>query len=117
MLTRLIPFVIVGAAMAQEPAQQPAPQPAPQLTPAQIRLGERAPLPPAPLFFREEWKTAPAGGEHAAAQDSLSNARLELKLYGTSKEVQELGKANDANNPPHVYQVAAVRILRRRPSK
>jgi len=103
MLTRLIPFVIVGAVFAQEPAQQPASQPAPQLTPAQIRLGERAPLPPAPLFFREEWKTAPAGGEHAAVQDSLSNARLELKLYGASKEVQELGNANDANNPPHVW--------------
>jgi hypothetical protein len=100
MLKCLIPFAMVCAAVAQQPPGQPSPQ----LTPAQIRLGERAPLPRAPLFFREEWKTAPGGGEHSATQDAVVNPRLELKLYGeSSKEIQELGNASDPNNPPHVW--------------
>jgi len=103
MLTRLIPFVMVGAAFAQQPAAQPAPPPARQLTPEQIRLGERLPPPRAPLFFREEWKNAPGGGEHAATQDAVMNPQLELKLYGVSKEVQELGNTNNPDNPPHVW--------------
>jgi hypothetical protein len=103
MLTRLIPFVIVGAAFAQQPAPQPAAQPTRQLTPEQVRLGERLPPPRAPLFFREEWKTAPAGGEHPVTQDSVLNPRLELKLYGESKEIQELGSATNPDNPPHVW--------------
>jgi hypothetical protein len=103
MLTRLIPFVMVGAAFAQQPAAQPAPPPARQLTPEQIRLGERLPPPHAPLFFREEWKNAPAGGEHAASQDAVMNPQLELKLYGVSKDVQELGNTNNPDNPPHVW--------------
>jgi hypothetical protein len=97
MLVRLIPLAIVGAAaFAQQPAQQ--------LTPAQIRFGERAPLQQAPLFFREEWKTGPSGGEHPATQDAVTNPSLELRLYGeSSKEIQELGKAGDSTNPPHVW--------------
>ncbi len=98
MLYRLIPFAIVGAAFTQLPA------PAQQLTPAQVRLGERAPLPRAPLFFREEWKIAPGAGEHAAGQDSVWNTRLELKLYGeSSKDIQALGSLGDPNNPPHIW--------------
>jgi hypothetical protein len=102
MLTRLLPFAIVALAIVGVPAF--AQQPAPQLSPAQVRLGERAPLAQAPLFFREEWKTAPAGGEHVVSQDAVLNPNLELKLYGeSSKEIQELGKAGDANNPPHIW--------------
>ena len=94
MLTRLIPFVIVGAAFA----------PAQQLTPAQVRLGERAPLPRAPLFFREEWKIAPGSGQHGVTQEAIWNPRLELKLYGeSSKEIQAMGSLGDPNNPPHVW--------------
>ena len=49
-----------------------------------------------PLFFHEEWKQTPAGGEHPVTQDGLANASLELKLYGTSgKEVQLTGSAKD----------------------
>ncbi len=100
MLIRLIPFAVVGAALAQQPAAQPSQQ----LTPAQVRLGERAPLPRAPLFFREEWKIAPGAGEHAANKEVVANPNLELKLYGESgKEIQALGNANDPNNPPHVW--------------
>jgi hypothetical protein len=57
-----------------------------------------------PLFFREEWKQTPAGGEHPVTPDSLANPNLELKLYGTtSKEVQLTGSPTDENNPTHVW--------------
>jgi hypothetical protein len=58
----------------------------------------------APLFFREEWKQTPAGGEHPVTPESIGNPNLELKLYGTtSKEVQLTGAATDENNPTHVW--------------
>ena len=57
-----------------------------------------------PLFFREEWKQTPAGGEHPVTPESIANPNLELKLYGTtSKEVQLTGSAADENNPIHVW--------------
>jgi hypothetical protein len=57
-----------------------------------------------PLFFREEWKQLPAGGEHPVTPESIANPNLELKLYGTtSKEVQLTGSATDENNPIHVW--------------
>src|SRR5271170_7728386 len=92
MFNRLIPFAFVCAAFAQQPAPAPAPR-------AGERTGARA-----PLFFREEWKTAPGAGEHAVTQDQVGSANLELKLYGPSgKEVQVLGSATDPSNPPHVW--------------
>jgi len=59
----------------------------------------------APLFFKEEWKQTPAGGEHAVdITTALSNANLELKLYGpTSKEFLMTGAATDENNPTHLW--------------
>jgi hypothetical protein len=75
---------------------------APGATPA-----ARTPAPArsrAPLFFREEWKQTPAGGEHPVTPESLANPNLELKLYGTtSKDVQLTGAATDENNPTHVW--------------
>jgi hypothetical protein len=58
-----------------------------------------------PVFFREEWKQTPAGGEHpVVASEALSNPNLELKLYGsTSKEIQLTGSAQDENNPIHLW--------------
>ena len=57
-----------------------------------------------PLFFHEEWKQTPAGGEHPVTQDGVANPGLELKLYGISgKEVQLTGSAKDENNPIHVW--------------
>jgi hypothetical protein len=58
-----------------------------------------------PLFFREEWKQTPAGGEHPVVpSEALSNPNLELKLYGsTSKELLLTGNAQDDNNPIHLW--------------
>jgi hypothetical protein len=55
------------------------------------------------LFFREEWKQGPAGGEHAVTPESLSNPNLELKLYVPSGDIELTGAANDENNPTHVW--------------
>ena len=58
-----------------------------------------------PLFFREEWKQTPAGGEHPVVPaEALSNPNLELRLYGaSSKEIQLTGSAQDENNPIHLW--------------
>ena len=59
----------------------------------------------APLFFREEWKQTPAGGEHPVdIPTALSNPNLELKLIGpTGKEILMTGSATDENNPIHLW--------------
>ena len=55
-----------------------------------------------PLFFREEWKQTAAGGEHPVnPSEALSNANLELKLYG--RELLLTGSAQDENNPIHLW--------------
>ena len=57
-----------------------------------------------PLFFREEWKQVPGGGEHPITADAVANPNLELKLYGSSsKEIQLTGAAQDENNPIHLW--------------
>ena len=95
-----IAFVVVGSlgALAQQgavPAAPAAPGAPRAAAPARGR---------APLFFREEWKQTPAGGEHPVLPESIGNQNLELKLYGTtSKEVQLTGSATDENNPTHVW--------------
>ena len=59
----------------------------------------------APLFFREEWKQTPAGGEHPVdIPSALSNPSLQLKLIGpTGKEILMTGAATDENNPTHLW--------------
>src|SRR5438093_10639243 len=59
----------------------------------------------APLFFREEWKQTPAGGEHPVdVATALSNSNLELKLLGpTGKEILMTGAVTDENNPVHLW--------------
>jgi hypothetical protein len=55
-----------------------------------------------PLFFKEEWKQTPAGGEHPVnPSEALSNPNLELKLYG--REILLTGSAQDENNPIHLW--------------
>ncbi len=55
------------------------------------------------LFFREEWKQTPQGGEHHATAESVGNPNLELKLYVPSGDMELTGSANDENNPIHVW--------------
>ena len=73
-----------------------------------VQLQPSAPR-PAPvrrpgLFFKEEWRQNEKDDEHPVTQQSIANPDLELKLYGPSaKEVQLTGRADDENNPIHVW--------------
>jgi hypothetical protein len=89
--------VISFYALAQQPAEGPA------AGKAKEGKGKAAARPP--LFFREDWKQTPAGGEHAVSPaEALANPNLELKLYGPgSKNIQLTGSANDETNPIHLW--------------
>ena len=83
-----------------------AQQPAPANPAGSGRQGGAAPARATrpSLFFREEWKQVPGGGEHPITADAVASANLELKLYGTSsKEIQLTGSAQDENNPIHLW--------------
>jgi hypothetical protein len=58
-----------------------------------------------PLFFREEWKQTPAGGEHPVVPaESVGNPDLVLSLLGpTGKEMLMTGAASDETNPIHLW--------------
>jgi hypothetical protein len=88
----LISILPVVAAVSSGLAQTPA------------RKGEpKGPARP-PLFFREEWKQIPGGGEHPVTANTPANTNLEMKLYGTSgKDIQLTGAAGDENNPIHLW--------------
>ena len=90
-----IAVTIVGTTYAQQPPA-PAPQAGRGAAPARVTR-------PA-LFLSEQWKQTPANDEHPVTQQSIGNASLELKLYGTtSKEIQLTGALNNENNPIHVW--------------
>jgi hypothetical protein len=57
-----------------------------------------------PLFFREEWKQGPAGGEHAVTGAALANPNLELTLIAPAGQISLTGTAGDEGNPVHVWQ-------------
>ena len=103
-VTCFIILVMACSAFAQQRAQAPAAgQQEGQRGQGQRAAGARVTR--APLFFREEWKQTPAGGEHPVdVAQALSNPNLELKLYGqTSKEFLMTGAATDENNPTHLW--------------
>jgi hypothetical protein len=89
--------VILGSicgALAQQTAEPVAPQ----------GRGAASPRGRVPLFFREEWKQVPGGGEHPVTSESVTNPNLELKLYGASgKDIQLTGSAQDDTNPIHMW--------------
>jgi hypothetical protein len=94
----LIILAMAWGAFAQQRAQAPAP--------GQEGRGQRAGgarVTRAPLFFREEWKSA--GGEAAVnPAQAVASPNLELKLYGpTGKDIQMTGNPGDENNPPHLW--------------
>src|SRR3989442_14670336 len=85
-------LAIACSALAQQAGQGAAP-------------AERRRPGPAPLFFREEWKTVPGlPVEHPVSQAAIPTPILELKLYGAaSKDIQENGAPNNEANPLHVW--------------
>ena len=100
-VTCLIILVLACSAFAQQRAQAPA-------AGQEGQRGQRAAAPRvtrAPLFFHEEWKQTPAGGEHPVdIATALANPNLELKLHGpTGKEILMTGAVTDENNPVHLW--------------
>jgi hypothetical protein len=86
-------FLVLGgsAALAQTPR-----------APAEPARTARPTRPP--LFLKEDWQQIPGGGEHPVTPASLTNANVEMTLYGaSSKEIQLTGTAGDDANPVHVW--------------
>jgi len=95
--TSLLSLTLVAAAVSSTAAAQ---------EPGRGRGGAAPPRATRPsLFFKEEWKQTPAGGEHpVVVAEALSNSNLELKMYGTtSKEILMTGSAQDETNPVHLW--------------
>jgi len=100
--TLFMSLAIACSVFAQQRAQAPAGQEGQR---GQGQRGGAARVTRSPLFFREEWKQTPEGGEHPVdLKQALSNPNLELKFYGsTSKEILMTGAATDENNPTHLW--------------
>ena len=92
MLLALSAVAIFIPAHAQAPAAAPAAGPG----------ADHGPQRP-PLFFREEWKQGPAGGEHAVSAAALANPNLELTLIAPAGQIMLTGTAGDEGNPVHVW--------------
>lgn len=102
MLTRIYrgaaPLLALCAVLAILPAHSQAPA-----TPPPAGGGaDHGPQRP-PLFFREEWKQGPGGGEHPVTPASLANPNLELTLIVPAGQIEVTGNAGDENNPVHVW--------------
>jgi hypothetical protein len=70
--------------------------------PATSGPAEHGPLRP-PLFFREEWKQGPGGGEHPVTAAALGNPNLDLTLIVPAGQIMLTGNSGDDNNPTHVW--------------
>jgi hypothetical protein len=81
----------------------PAHAQAPAAAPAAGPGADHGPQRP-PLFFREEWKQGPAGGEHSVTAAALANPNLELTLVVPAGQIMLTGTAGDEGNPVHVWQ-------------
>ncbi len=98
-LCRAAPLLALYSLTALVPAHSQTSAAAPPAGP----VGEHGPQRP-PLFFREEWKQAPSGGEHPVTAASLANPNLELTLIVPAGQIELTGNSGDENNPIHVWQ-------------
>jgi hypothetical protein len=92
------PLLAVCAVVAMLPAQSQTPGARPPAAGA----GEHGPQRPL-LFFREDWKQGPAGGENPVTAASLADPNLELTLIVPAGQIMLTGSAGDDNNPTHVW--------------
>src|ERR1700749_3150645 len=88
-------LLALGFMMSAAHAQTPAPAPGPG--------ADHGPQGP-PLFFREEWKQEPKGGENPVTAASLGNPDLELTPIVPGGQIELTGAAGDESNPIHVWQ-------------
>ncbi|HEY6457027.1 MAG TPA: hypothetical protein VIY90_17265 [Steroidobacteraceae bacterium] len=92
-------LLVLSQAMAFCPAYAQAPGGTSSAKPAPDHGPQRP-----PLFFREEWKQGPAGGEHPVTEAALANPNLELTLIVPAGQILLTGTAGDEGNPVHVWQ-------------
>jgi hypothetical protein len=92
-----LPLLLVGTLVASHPARSQTPGAAPP-----PGAGEHGPQRP-PLFFREEWRQGPKGGENPVTAASLGNPDLELTLIVPGGQIELTGNPGDENNPTHVW--------------
>jgi hypothetical protein len=92
MLLMIVALGVTSAARPQPSASLPPPGSPP----------EGGPQRP-PLFFREEWRQTPQGGEHPLLPASVGNPNLQMQLLVPTGQILLTGKAGDENNPIHVW--------------
>jgi hypothetical protein len=97
----ILGFIGLTALTALAGAQAPGPGPRPVAPGGAVR--EPAALPRPGLFFREEWRQTPQGGEHPIVADSIGNPNLDLKLYVPAGQILLTGSAGNENNPIHLW--------------
>jgi hypothetical protein len=99
----LFTAVLTTAAFAQAPAAPAGQAPAGRGGRAAGPAREAATVPP--LFFREEWKRpADARGQVAVVPENLTNASLELKVYGPdAKNLTISGAAGNPTGPINLW--------------
>jgi hypothetical protein len=102
-MTRTYRLAVALLALAEVLAFVPAHAQAPAARPAAGPGADHGPQRP-PLFFKEEWKQGPAGGEHAVTEAALANPNLELTLIVPAGQILLTGTADDEGNPVHVWQ-------------
>jgi hypothetical protein len=100
MAARVTALLALSVVVSMAPAHSQTPGAAP---PASSGPSEHGPQRP-PLFFREEWKQGPKGGENPVTAASLANPDLELTLIVPGGQIMLTGNAGDENNPIHVWQ-------------
>ncbi len=92
--------LVASSAFAQGPQSAVAPTRSPD--PPIVVKGPNIPIGykenDVPLFFREPWKIPPVSHDGPLAQRHVSNANLELKLYGWPKDI------DPARGPEHGMQ-------------
>jgi len=94
----LMILIVVGAAFAQQPAVPGGPT-------AATGRGGRAPLSIPPLFFKEEWQRPHnPNGQVPVLPENLTNASLELKVYGTdAKDLTISGTTGSDTGPINLW--------------
>jgi hypothetical protein len=100
MVARVTALLALSVVVSMAPAHSQTPGAAAPPSSGPTEHGPQRP----PLFFREEWKQGPKGGENTVTAASLANPDLELTLIVPGGQIELTGNAGDENNPVHVWQ-------------
>jgi hypothetical protein len=99
----ILSLLAVGAVTAPAFAQTPSHDGARPAPTSGLGTAASEHVPRPGLFFKEEWKQTPKGGEHPLVRDSTSNPNLDFKLYVPAGQILLTGSAGDESFPIHVW--------------